>query len=157
MKRGVLVVLLLLLLLLGAAGCADTQHYRQYPHWVTDTGSEPTWRDCAGLRAFVRKSGKQGIGVTLEVRSRTDCALEITRAHVTLDDGTVADGELMPQSPLRGRSLLFLWMPVRFDGNAAWNRGTRGGQLVLELAIAGVAQPPVTFRLTTRWEGPFAK
>lgn len=156
MKRALLV---LLVVTVGATGCADPQHPRRYPRWTTQPAKvvEPVWRDCVGVRAFVRKSGKQGIGVTLEVRSRTDCAMVVTRAHLALADGTVAEGELLPQAPLRGRSLLFLWMPVRFDGDAAWNRGTRSGRLVLELAIAGVAQEPVTFPLTTLWDGAYPR
>jgi len=155
MKRA---FLRLLLVAVGVAGCGDAQHPRRYPRWTTQSAVlEPVWRDCVGVRAFVRKSGKQGIGVTLEVRSRTDCPLVVTRAHLDLSDGTVAEGELLPLAPLRGRSLLFLWMPVRFDGNAAWNRGTRNGTLVLELAIAGVAQQPVTFPMTTLWDGAYAR
>jgi hypothetical protein len=150
--RDVTRLLLSLLVLLGA--CGDPQHPRHYPRWVVEPAAvDIQWRDCVGVRAFVRRSGKQGIGVTLEVRSRTDCAVTIAAATVVLEDGTRAAGELPALDGLRGRSLAYLWMPVRFDGDRAWNRGSRRGQLELTLALGGVAQPPITFPMVVLWDG----
>jgi hypothetical protein len=142
-----------LLLLVALAACGDPRHPRHYPRWVIEPAAEVAWRECVGARAFVRRSGKQGLGVTLELRSRTDCAVTIARAEVTLEDGTRAAGEPPPLDGLHGRSLVYLWMPVRFDGDRAWNRGVRHGQLELTLALGGVAQPPITFPLVETWTG----
>lgn len=130
------------LLLLGA--CGDLP--RSYPRWVqTDDGI--AWRGCAGVRAFVRKSGKQGIGVTLEVRARQDCPVSIAHAGVVLEDGTHAPGDAPTLDGLSGRSLVYLWMPVRFDGDRAWNDGARQGRLEIDLTIDGAAQPTIALPL----------
>lgn len=142
-------------LVAGATGCKDTRYPRAYPRWKIEPAMEVAWRGCAGVRAFVRKSGKQGIGVALELRSRHDCAVTIPRAELVLDDGTRARGEVLPIEPLRGRSLVYLWMPVRFDGDLAWNRGAARGRLELELAIDGAAQPPIVVPVTQEWSGPW--
>ena len=51
-----------LLALVLLIGCVDpVPSSRTYPRW-TARDAAIAWRDCAGVRAFVRKSGKQGIG-----------------------------------------------------------------------------------------------
>jgi len=141
-------------------------HPRAYPRWVidstnaTDPAGEPAvqWRACAGVRAFVRKTGKAGMGITLEVRSRTDCPATITRAAVVIPDHARrlhAEATVPVIPELRGRSLRYLWMPVHFDADELWNRGARVATLELELAIDGVAQPAITWPLVTLWSGPF--
>lgn len=146
----------LLVIALLLAGCGDSTRPRRFPRWVVapTMTQEITWRDCAGVRAFVRKSGKQGIGVAVELRSRTDCAVTVPRAELVLDDGTRAAATLVVP-PMRGRSLLYLWLPVHFDGDAAFNNGAKAGTLQLDLAIAGVAQPPITVPLVQQFEGVF--
>jgi hypothetical protein len=151
----------LLLLLLGA--CTDPMHPRTYPRWVIDTtnaadpdgGPAVQWRDCAGLRPYVRKSGKAGIGVTLEIRSRTDCAATITRAEIVFPEGAPAAATIPAVPELRGRSLRYLWMPVHFDGDTLWNRGVRRATLQVEVAIDGVAQPQIDWPVVELWTGPY--
>jgi hypothetical protein len=147
---------LLAAMALFAVGCGDSTKPRRFPRWMVSPTmtQEIAWRDCAGVRAFVRKSGKQGIGVAVELRSRTDCAVTVPRAELVLDDGTRAVAPL-EVPPMRGRSLVYLWLPVRFDGDAAFNNGARAGTLQLDLAIAGVAQTPVTVPLVQQFEGVF--
>ena len=145
-----------LMILAVLAACGDPAKSRRYPRWIVEPSmtQEIAWRDCAGVRAFVRKSGKQGIGVAVELRSRTDCPVTVPRAELVLADGTRAPATL-EVPPLRGRSLLYLWLPIRFDGDAAWNRGARRGRLELDLAIAGVVQPTIAVPLVQLFEGPF--
>ena len=142
-------------LLLVLAACGDPAHYRRYPRWVIEpTVTEVQWRECAGVRAFVRRSGKQGIGVALELRSRTDCKVTLA-ASAVLADGTVGALPAPMVQDLRGRSLLYLWLPLHFDGDAAWNRGARTGSLELALTVEGRALPAVSFPLVEQWAGPW--
>lgn len=144
-----------LLALLLLCACNDPMHPRTYPRWVVDGAADVAWRDCAGLRAFVRKSGKEGIGVAIELRSRKDCAVGIARAELVLGDGARVTATIPTFPAPRGRSLLYLWMPLHFDGDDAWNRGVRRARLDVELAIDGVAQPVVELALTQLWTGPY--
>jgi len=67
----------------------------------------------------------------------------------------LAGAATLAVAPLRGRSLVYLWLPVRFDGDRAWNRGARRGRLELDLAIAGTPQPTISVPLVQLFEGPF--
>ena len=148
-------IVALLLVIVATACGGDPSKRRQYPRWTVDAPPDAiAWRDCAGARAFVRKSGKAGVGIALELRSNRDCTVEIARAELVLADGTRARGEVLPIAPLRGRSLVHLWLPVPFDGDRAWNRGVRAATLELDLAIAGAAQPTIALPLVVRWDGP---
>jgi hypothetical protein len=89
------------------------------------------------------------------VRSKTDCAVTIAQVALTLADGTRATGEPAPLDGMKGRSLRYLWTPVRFDGDPAWNDGARAGTLDVTLAIGGVAQAPASFPLAEEWHGVF--
>jgi hypothetical protein len=143
-----------LLAVVLVVACGEPMRPRQYPRWVT-TVTDPAaieWRGCAGIRTFVRKSGKQGIGLTVEVRTQTSCDVEVTRVELVLADGTRALGELPAARALRGRSLVYHWVPVRFDGDAAWNRGVRRGRLEIDLAIGGAAQPAIVYALVHGWD-----
>jgi hypothetical protein len=143
------------LLALVLCACTDPMHPRTYPRWVVADSAEITWRDCAGLRAFVRKSGKEGMGVAVEIRSRKDCPATIVRAELVLDDGARAAATIPAVPELHGRSLRYLWMPIHFDGDDAWNRGVRSARLDLELAIDGVIQPVIGWPITELWTGPY--
>ena len=126
------------LLLVALTGCVVVR-----PPKPTE---RPIWRvtedkqldvDCVSARPLVRKSGKQGIGIALQLKSRGDCDVRFTVAHLHFADGTRVG--IDPPSPqaLPGRSLVYVWWPVRFDNNAAWNAGRRSGDLELAYAING--------------------
>jgi hypothetical protein len=102
------------------------------------------------MRAFVRKSGKEGIGVTLEVRSKHDCPVTL-RATAALADGTTST--VAQTLDLRGRTLAYQWLAFHFDGDAAWNHGARDGRIDVQVDTAAGAQPVVTFPLATEWKG----
>ena len=117
----------------------------------------PRWRltqpvvfghGCALGRAFVRKSGKAGVGMTLELRSRADCAIAIRRAQLVLADGKRVDAGVREVPALRGRSLVYTWLAFPFDNTAAWNAGVVDGAFELDLVVAGAAAP--TWRLPAR-------
>ena len=114
-----------------------------------DLGERPRWQviagdhydaGCISARAFVRKSGKQGLGIALQLRSRGDCNFAIASGRVALDGHTV-DVPGLPTIDLHGRSQLYAWLPVRFDGDAAWNAGRVDATLELAIALDGVPAP----------------
>lgn len=125
-----------------------------------DSDERPRWRvaatelahDCVLARGFVRKTGKTGFGMTLELRSRGDCAVAIARAEVVLADGHRAPAGIRALAPLRGRSLIYTWLAFPFDNNAAWNRGVVDGQVELDLVVNGRRAP--TWRLAAHQEMP---
>jgi hypothetical protein len=134
---------LVLAVLAAAGGCILTRgpSPEDRPRWRI---VEPTAfaHGCASARAFVRKSGKTGVGMSIELRSHGDCAIAITRAELVLSDGQRVAAGFQPVPPLVGRSLIHHWLAFPFDNNAAWNRHVVDGVFELELTVAGAAAPP---------------
>ena len=128
---------------------------RAYPRWMLDRDTTLD-HACLAAEAFVRVSGKTGVGMTVALKSHGTCAVRVVRAELVLD-GQRVPAEVPPVPPLPGRSLAYLWLPFPFDNNAAWNDGRRRGQFELELAIGDA--PPVTWIIPAhhdfvagRWE-----
>lgn len=127
------------LLVVVLAACGGNQ--RAYPRWRFVEGpAAQVDAGCALGRAFVRMSGKTGVGLTVELRSRGDCLVRITRAELVLDDQR-APATLPAEVALRGRSLVYVWLPFEFDNNRAWNEGRRTGTFEIDLEAAGVVTP----------------
>jgi len=135
-----------------ATACLPPRVLRDYPRWRI-VGGQAFARDCLRAEAYVRKSGKTGIGVTLVLRSLHDCAVEIRRAELVFPDGhrATATAEARALAPMAGRTLRYHWLPLRFDNDRAWDDGQRDATLELELAIAG---QPVVWRMPAqhRWD-----
>jgi hypothetical protein len=131
-------VLAPLLFAIAVAGCGGA--YRDYPRW-TLADATPRRVDCVEAQAFVRVSGKTGVGVTLALRSRGDCVVRIARAELVVGD-TRFPAELPAAQTLPGRSLVYLWLPFPFDNEALWNDGRRRGQFELALDVNGVTGAP---------------
>lgn len=117
--------------------------YRAYPRWTLDSGTHFT-HDCLDADAFVRASGKAGVGMTVALRSHATCPVRVVRAELIVDDLRVP-ATLPPMPPLPGRSLAYLWLPFEFDNNAAWNERKRDGRFELDVAIGDA--PPVTWTI----------
>ncbi|MBK9036650.1 MAG: hypothetical protein IPL61_36275 [Myxococcales bacterium] len=126
----------LLLPLIAAAACGGPA--RAYPRWSLDSGTHLD-HGCLDADAFVRTSGKTGVGVTVALRSHATCAVTIARAELVVDDLRVA-AELPPVQTLPGRSLIYAWLPFPFDNNGAWNDGKRRGQFELEVIVGDGAR-----------------
>lgn len=124
----------LLLVALTACVVMRPPHIDERPRWrlaqeaQLDVG-------CAIVRPLVRKSGKQGIGMTLQIRTRGDCTVAFTQATLVFPDGTALALAPPPPHALPGRSLDYQWWPIELDNNAAWNAGRRSGELVLAYRI----------------------
>ena len=137
-------------LLLVATGCVVVQPYklRDRSRWHA---GEAVWESgCVAARAFVRKSGKEGFGLAIQLKSRTDCRVQLAHGRLTFEGGGVVELAETTTLDLRGRSLIYTWLPVRFDGNAAWNDGKFSARLELTYNVDGVAAPPWQFALEQR-------
>ena len=119
------------LVLVALAGCVVVRPPRvdERPRWRI-TNDNPHELGCASARALVRKSGKQGIGIALQFKSRAACTIDFTMARIALDDNTLVDVPLPPSQQLPERSLVYAWWPVKFDNNRAWNAGYRTGSRI---------------------------
>lgn len=144
------------------AGCVITRPPRD--------SERPRWRiaddvrfdsGCAIGRAFIRKSGKTGFGVTLQWKSRGDCKVALDAVTLKFDRPSAAlrvaarPGEagafdqggkvavpVIPPVDLPGRSLVYAWLPVPFDNNDAWNDGLDHATLELAVVVAGAPATP---------------
>ena len=127
-----------LLIVLAAAATACGGAYRDYPRWQITEGATPR-TGCVLGHAFVRMSGKTGVGITLQLRSLEDCSIAFHGAVLVFDDGQRVESTLRPDSylTLRGRSQMYLWLPFVFDNNAAWNDHRRSGTFVIDLQANG--------------------
>ena len=125
------------LVLVLLAGCVVTRgpSIDERPRWrLADDGKLDA--GCLSARAMVRKSGKQGIGIAVQLRSHGDCAVRFTGARLELAGASLPIAT-PPSLDLAGRSQLYAWWPVAFDNNAAWNDGRATAALVVDYAVPG--------------------
>ncbi len=140
-----------LAVVLALAGCVVTRPPRidERPRWYL--ASDATWDSrCVSARPFVRKSGKLGFGVALQLRSRMDCTFQIVGATLTFAHGSTETLEGMPPVHMIGRSQLYAWLPVAFDNNAAWNAHDNDATLALAIKLDGEATPTFTIPVMQR-------
>lgn len=143
------------LALVALAACLPPRYVRAYPRWQL-VGNQHLAHGCLQADAFVRKSGKTGVGVALALRSLHDCDVRLVRAELVFPGGrrAAASADARALAPLVGRSLRYQWLPVPFDNDASWDRGERAATLELELAIAGeviVWRMPAEHRFAEAW------
>jgi hypothetical protein len=108
------------------------------PRWRI-TGGDQLDTDCVSARALIRKSGKQGIGMAVQLRSRMDCTFAPTAVTLELRGAPAITLATPAPVVLHGRSQLYAWLQLAFDNNAAWNAGANDA--VLALAYMAGGQP----------------
>ena len=113
------------------AGCVITRppELAKRPRW-TVVGADTFAGRCVDVHAAVRKSGKQGFGVALRLRSHDECTFEIKQVKLELPSRSI-DIAAPERVVLAGRSQRTLWLPVPFDNNSAWNDGDNTATLEL--------------------------
>ncbi len=113
------------------------QMRRNYPAWELATQTSRV--GCAELTAWVSKSGKQGLGITLELVSiEHGCRVEFDAAEIDVGGQRVAALSLPPALSLEAPQRVYL--PFAFDNEAAWNDGRREGQFRLALRARGAPE-----------------
>lgn len=133
----------LLLLLFGACVVMRPPELAERPRWRL-TAPASYGADCAQVDAFIRKSGKTGIGLSLRVRSSADCSFTVTASRIVFGRRVVPAGAVGPLA-LPGRSQLYAWLPIKFDNDAVWNDDRDDATIELDVAVA--AQPTSTWRI----------
>jgi hypothetical protein len=106
---------------------------RRYPTWRVERQEHVV--DGAVLQVWVSRSGREGLGVSVEIDARdTGMSFEVDGAATVLrvDGGEEVRPtrvERAPSPPDRVRR----YLAFRFDGLAAWNEGHRHATLALAL------------------------
>ena len=137
--RGVRTAGSLLVLLLAAVLSLATsapRSARRYPTWRAEPVDHVV--DGAVVAAWVSRSGREGVGVSVEIDPKgTGLTFEVDPAATTLRIGrrTVRPLGVLraPSPPDRARR----YLPFAFDGLTAWNTGQH--RAVLHLAVRGPA------------------
>jgi len=130
----------LALVALTCAATSPPRYARNFPSWEVVSGGERSL-GCARASAWVSKSGKTGLGVSVRVEpaGEESCRVRLTGGALTLADGRVvpgiADGAEIALSGCVG----YLYLPFELDNEAAWNLGVRSGTLALTVEVDGVA------------------
>ncbi len=106
---------------------------RNYPTWELTSGQAKV-AGCADAMAWVSKSGKSGVGLTVEIRTRGPCRVRISRAAMILADGSEVEGRVQePSAKTPSPADRFVYVAFLFDNNRAWNQGIRSGRFDLDL------------------------
>jgi len=123
---------------------------RVYPRWNTPEEARLEL-GCARVEAWVVKTGKEGAGVTLAARATSEPCRLTVRGSRFVAGGVEAEA---PEAPavldLSTAADSHLWLSHAFDGDSAWNSGSRAGVLRLDLEVGGEVRTwelPVTLTL----------
>jgi len=129
------------LLLLPA--CFPSEGTRRYPTWERTTRGTQVLADCADVDAWASKSGKEGLGVTLELRGRstTPCVVTITAARLRVGVEEYLAKQLPEPPTVRLGQRVNAYLAFAFDGDRAWNDGAAGALVIT------AATTTVTFNL----------
>jgi hypothetical protein len=118
---------------------------RGYPAWIV---AGPATRDvgCARVQAWISKSGKQGLGVTLRfsTEDQRPCLVQITRADVVLAGAAMATLTTVPTA-VAPAPTSYLYLPFGFDNEAAWNEGKN--LATLRIGLAPPDGPAITWEI----------
>jgi hypothetical protein len=115
---------------------------------------------CAALSAFVSKSGKTGVGVSVAVRGRGSdggpCRVEIAQAHLELAGADIAPipaKTLGAPVEVAAGQVAYIYVPFAFDNNAMWNAHIRDGAFVFTPVVDGHRAVPWRIPATHRLDG----
>jgi hypothetical protein len=126
---------------------------RGYPAW-TMAGPSTRSLGCAQIQAWISKSGKQGLGVTLRfsTEDQVRCPVQITSARVVLAGETIATLAALP-AVAAPPPTAYVYLPFAFDNEKAWNERQNAAELRLVLASANSPDVVWTIQIEHRFEG----
>jgi hypothetical protein len=118
MKHGVLLASCLLI-----AGCAFGEGPRRYTMWRAEQARQQV--GCATVDAWVSRSGRDGVGVTLRMRGNSQKPCKFVLGGVELRAGSkVVPADRLPPAPLlTDRSEVLAYVAFVFENTAEDRRG----------------------------------
>lgn len=125
---------------------------RNFPRWEALAPGEGA-AGCSVVAVLPVASGKEGLGLHLEVASARRCSVRVDAATLRFSSGLEAPArELPPALELGPDAAAKLWLAFPFDGDERWNDEDR--EATLELALTTSEGPTrLTFRLRNEWKG----
>lgn len=143
---------LLPLLPLLVGGCfAPFEGSRTYPSWKTSVANQP-FGACAEAQVVPRKTGKEGLGLTLHLQGRgSPCLVALQAIELRVGGQVFPAVKLPPSLTLKAGDEVFFWVPIPFDGDAVWDDPEkREGVLVLRDQTGAVASFPLALTMEDR-------
>jgi hypothetical protein len=138
--------------LLAALACVATSAPRFPRNYATWRVFSESTRElgCARAEAWVAKSGKQGVGLTIAITVPEGCTqvITITSAELQVGREVVPRAEAPPPRPGAGGAT-YHYLAFPFDNNRAWNAGVHDARLELVLAVDGA---PLAWSLSLHQE-----
>jgi hypothetical protein len=133
------------LLALVVAGCAAhagsvrrSAAPTSLPYWQVSSiwRASPVGRSagCSSLDAWVSKSGKTGLGLTVELRKSGACSAEILEATLTVAGQPVS---AVTASPSTTGDREHRYLPFLFDNDRAWRSGVQDARVTLLVRAEG--------------------
>jgi hypothetical protein len=129
---------------------------RAFPEWRI-TGEQEHRVGCATVRAWVSKTGKEGMGVTLRLSGSLGCAVVVRDARLVLGSQEIVAVKQPPGHSLTGARPVHVYLAFPFDGESAWNQGLRVASLRLDLGSDQATRTPSSvweLPLEYRWDAP---
>lgn len=117
----------------AAASVATSPAPRPFTAWRVEAG-EHRAVGCARVDVWTAKSGKEGVGFSIEAHPAADCPIRLEAASITIGEVRIAPLAI-PRDPLHEADVVYL--PFVFDNEALWNQGARRGRLELVFVVAG--------------------
>ena len=111
---------------------------------------------CAGVSAWVSRSGKQGVGVTLRVLnlSEATCEIEVLGSLFEHERASVQGDTESPSLRLAPRRDGHIFLAHHFDSEALWNASENRARYLLHTAVNGVEQPLWRISMTQQRAAP---
>jgi hypothetical protein len=113
---------------------------RQYPEWRIVSNADSAL-SCANVHAWVSKTGKEGMGVTVRVAPQDHCYVAVQAARLQIGNQEIPAAELPPVEQYVETQPAPVYLAFPFDGQAAWNHQVRSATLHLVLASGPTPDP----------------
>lgn len=113
---------------------------RQFPEWRIVSNADSAL-SCASVHAWVSKTGKEGMGVTVRVAPEGNCYFAIQDARLQVGAQEILAAALPPVEQYVESQPAPVYLAFPFDGQAAWNHQVRSATLHLVVASGPTPDP----------------